>query len=144
MDQRKKKDGFLSRNSIFWVNSKIFSRIISMFVEFCVYLRYEIGNIIYYTHMKEFAKYMGVFVMLIGVAFLVVPFLLNTTTNSTLIIGLVLVIEGLLGHIYVNNMKKGTLLSNLLWAIVLLLIPFAIFFLSKRLAYSDEEVAAYN
>lgn len=57
--------------------------------------------------MKDFAKYIGAVVMLVGVAILVVPFLLGTTNNTNLIIGLVLVIEGLLGHIYVNNMKKA-------------------------------------
>ena len=94
--------------------------------------------------MKELAKYIGVLVMLIGVAFLVVPFLMGTTNNTNLIIGLVLVIEGLLGHIYVNNMKKGTLVSNILWAIILLLLPFVIFYFSKKAAYSSQEIAAYN
>lgn len=94
--------------------------------------------------MKELAKYIGVLVMLIGVAFLVIPFFTGATTNTNLIIGLVLVIEGLLGHIYVNNMKKGTLVSNIFWAIILLVVPFAIFYFSKRMAYSDREIAAYN
>jgi uncharacterized membrane protein HdeD (DUF308 family) len=89
-------------------------------------------------------KYIGILVMLIGVAFLAVPFLTGTITNTNLIIGLVLVVEGLLGHIYVNNMKKGSVVSNILWAIILLLVPFAIFFFAKRLAYSNEEIAAYN
>ena len=94
--------------------------------------------------MKEFAKYIGVFVMLIGVAFLVLPFLMGTTTNSNLIIGLVLVVEGLLGHIYVNNMKKGNIISNILWAIILLIVPFVIFYFSKKTAYSEKELRAYN
>lgn len=94
--------------------------------------------------MKELAKYIGVVVMLIGVAFLVIPFLANTTNNTNLIIGLVLVIEGLLGHIYVNNMKKGTLVSNLLWAVIMLIVPFVIFYFSKKVAYSEQEIEAYN
>ncbi|WP_294083274.1 hypothetical protein [Proteiniphilum sp. UBA5384] len=94
--------------------------------------------------MKELAKNIGVVVMLIGVAFLVIPFFTGATNNTNLIIGLVLVIEGLLGHIYVNNMKRGTLLSNTLWAILLLVIPFAVFFICKRIAYTEDEVAAYN
>ncbi|NLX66899.1 MAG: hypothetical protein GXZ19_09075 [Bacteroidales bacterium] len=94
--------------------------------------------------MKELARNIGVVVMLIGVAILVIPFLTGGINNTNLIIGLILVIEGLLGHIYVNNMKKGSLVSNILWAIVLLLVPFAIFFVSKKMAYSQEEVAAYN
>jgi uncharacterized membrane protein HdeD (DUF308 family) len=94
--------------------------------------------------MKEFAKYIGVLVMLIGVAFLVIPFFMNMTTNTNLIIGLVLVVEGLLGHIYVNNMKKGNIISNILWAIILLIVPFAIFFFSKKAAYTEKEIRAYN
>lgn len=94
--------------------------------------------------MKELARNIGVVVMLIGVAILVIPFLTGGINNTNLIIGLILVIEGLLGHIYVNNMKKGSLVNNILWAIVLLLVPFAIFFVSKKMAYSQEEVAAYN
>lgn len=94
--------------------------------------------------MKEFAKYIGVLVMLIGVAFLVIPFFMGTTNNTNLILGLVLVVEGLLGHIYVNNMKKGTKISNILWAIILLVIPFAIFFFSKKTAYTEKEIRAYN
>ncbi len=94
--------------------------------------------------MKELARNIGVLVMLIGVAILVIPFLTGATNNTNLIIGLILVIEGLLGHIYVNNMKKGSMVSNIIWAIILLIVPYAIFFISKRMAYSDEEIAAYN
>ncbi|MFA7493564.1 MAG: hypothetical protein WCZ43_08620 [Proteiniphilum sp.] len=94
--------------------------------------------------MKELARNIGVVVMLIGVAVLVIPFLTGATNNTNLIIGMVLVIEGLLGHIYVNNMKKGSLVSNIIWAIILLIVPYAIFFLFKRMAYSHEEIAAYN
>lgn len=94
--------------------------------------------------MKELARNIGVLVMLIGVAILVIPFLTGATNNTNLIIGLILVIEGLLGHIYVNNMKKGGLISNILWAIILLVVPYAIFFISKKMAYSNEEIAAYN
>jgi uncharacterized membrane protein HdeD (DUF308 family) len=94
--------------------------------------------------MKDFAKYIGAVVMLAGVAVLVIPFFMGTTNNTNLIIGLVLVIEGLLGHIYVNNMKKGSLVTNILWAILLLIVPFAIFFFAKRTAYTEREIAAYN
>lgn len=94
--------------------------------------------------MKELARNIGVWVMLIGVAILVIPFLTGATNNTNLIIGLILVIEGLLGHIYVNNMKKGSMVSNIIWAIILLIVPYAIFFISKRMAYSEEEIAAYN
>jgi uncharacterized membrane protein HdeD (DUF308 family) len=94
--------------------------------------------------MKEFAKYIGVLVMLIGVAFLVIPFFMGLTNNTNLIIGLILVIEGLLGHIFVNNMKKGSKSSNIIWAIILLIVPFFIFLFFKKAAFSEAELAAYN
>jgi hypothetical protein len=94
--------------------------------------------------MKEFAKYIGAVVMLIGVAFLVIPFFRGTTNNTNLVIGMVLIVEGPLGHIYVNNMKKGSIASNLFWAIILLIVPFIVFYFSKKAAYSNKEIAAYN
>lgn len=94
--------------------------------------------------MKDFAKYIGAIMMLAGVAVLVIPFFMGTTTNTNLIIGLILVVEGLLGHIYVNNMKKGSPIINILWAIVLLIVPFIIFFFAKKAAYTEKEFAAYN
>ncbi|CEA16002.1 MAG: hypothetical protein KA433_00550 [Fermentimonas sp.] len=94
--------------------------------------------------MKEFAKYIGVIVMLIGVAFLIVPFFMGTITNTNLIIGMALIINGMLGYIYTNNMKKGNVVSNILWAIFLFIVPFIIYFFAKKNAYSEEELAAYN
>lgn len=95
--------------------------------------------------MKEFARYIGVLVMLIGVAVLVIPFLAAGGTNNTfLIIGIVLVINGMLGHIYVNNMKRESMVATILWAILLLLVPFAIYYFAKRTAYTKDEIAAYN
>lgn len=89
--------------------------------------------------MKEFVKYVGVIVMLIGVAVLAIPFLQGTTSNLTLGIGLLLVIEGFLGHIFVNNMKSSTA-SNIVWAILLLIVPFALFFFAKKIAYPNNEL----
>ncbi|MDD2931351.1 MAG: hypothetical protein PHW97_00170 [Fermentimonas sp.] len=94
--------------------------------------------------MKEFAKYIGVIVMLIGVAFLVIPFLMGSTTNNILIIGMVLIVNGMLGHIYINNMKKGSVVSNILWAIFLLIVPFVLYYFAKKSAYTEQEIAAYN
>lgn len=91
--------------------------------------------------MKEIAKYSGIIVMLIGVAVLAIPFFQGATNNINLLIGLILVIEGFFGHIYVNSMKKGTLLSTILWAIILLIVPFFFFFGIKKLAYNSEEYA---
>ena len=94
--------------------------------------------------MKEFAKYIGVLVMLIGVAVLVIPFMANGGGNTNLIIGMAMVVNGLLGHIYVNNMKKGGIISNVLWLILLFIVPFFIYFFAKKVAYSQAEIEAYN
>lgn len=94
--------------------------------------------------MKDFARYIGVIVMLIGVVILVVPFLLGSTGNTSLILGMALVVNGLLGCIYVNNMKKGSLVSNILWAIILLVVPFFIYNFAKKQAYTEAEIEAYN
>lgn len=94
--------------------------------------------------MKEVARYTGVIVMLIGVAFLAIPYFMGTTNNMNLLIGLILVVQGLLGHIYVNNMKKGTTVSTIFWAVILLIVPFAIFYFAKKAAYDEDEVAVYN
>ena len=94
--------------------------------------------------MKEFAKYIGVIVMLIGVAFLVIPFLMGSTTNNILIIGMVLIVNGMLGHIYINNMNIGGVVSNILWAIFLLIVPFVLYYFAKKSAYTEQEIAAYN
>ncbi|MDO5664132.1 MAG: hypothetical protein Q4G63_02595 [Bacteroidia bacterium] len=94
--------------------------------------------------MKELAKYSGVIVMIAGVLILAIPFFSGTTTNTTLLIGLLLVIEGFLGYLFVNNMKKGTIVSNIVWAIILLIIPYFLFVAMKNLAYSKSEFALYN
>ena len=88
--------------------------------------------------MKEFAKNIGVLVMVIGVLILAIPFLLNGMThNPTLLIGIIVVIEGFLGHIFVNNLKDSKT-GNIVWMIVLLVIPYFIFLFAKKAAYSDE------
>ena len=94
--------------------------------------------------MKEFAKYIGVLVMLIGVAVLVIPFMANGGGNTNLIIGMAMVVNGLLGHIYINNMKKGGIISNVLWLIILFIVPFFIYLFAKKAAYSPDEIEAYN
>ena len=48
--------------------------------------------------MKEFYKNIGVLIMVIGVLILVIPFLQGSNSNITLLIGLLIVIEGFLGH----------------------------------------------
>ena len=87
--------------------------------------------------MKEFAKYIGVLIMIIGVLILVIPFLQGATTNTTLLIGLLIIIEGFLGHIFVNNLKN-TKTGNIIWMIILLVIPYFIFLFAKKAAYGDQ------
>ena len=94
--------------------------------------------------MKELAKYSGVIVMIIGVAVLAIPFFMGTTNNTNLLIGLALVIEGFLGHLFVNNVKKGSTVNNILWAIFLLVLPYFLFLGAKKVAYSEEDFALYN
>ena len=87
--------------------------------------------------MKDFAKNIGVFVMIIGVLILLIPFLQSSTSNMSLIIGLLVVIEGFLGHIFVNNLKH-TKTGNIIWMIILLVVPYFIFLFAKKTAYSDD------
>ena len=87
--------------------------------------------------MKEFAKNIGVLVMVIGVLILVIPFLQGGNSNLTLLIGLLTVIEGFLGHIFVNNLKH-TKTGNIIWMIVLLVVPYFIFLFAKKAAYAEE------
>lgn len=87
--------------------------------------------------MKEFAKNIGVLVMIIGVLTLFIPFLQGGNSNVNLLIGLLIVIEGFLGHIFVNNLKH-TKTGNIIWMIVLLVVPYFIFLFAKKTAYGDE------
>ncbi len=87
--------------------------------------------------MKEFARYIGVLVMIIGVLILVIPFLQGSQSNIPLLVGLLVVIEGFLGHIFVNNLKH-TRSGNIVWMIVLLVVPYFIFLFAKKAAYGDE------
>lgn len=87
--------------------------------------------------MKEFAKYIGVLVMIIGVLILVIPFLQGSTTNTSLLIGLLIIIQGFMGHLFVNNLKN-TKTGNILWMIALLVVPYFIFLYAKKVAYGDQ------
>ena len=87
--------------------------------------------------MKEFAKYIGVIVMIIGVIVLAIPFLQGTNSNPSLLIGLLIIIEGFLGHIFVNNLKN-TKTGNIIWMIALLVVPYFIFLFAKKAAYGDQ------
>lgn len=53
--------------------------------------------------MKQLIKYLGVIVLLLGVAILAIPTMQGTLNNSILIIGFVAIIAGYLGHIVINK-----------------------------------------
>ena len=88
--------------------------------------------------MKEFAKNIGMLFIAIGVLVLAIPFLqIGMTNNTTLAIGLLIVIQGFLGHIFVNNLKDSKT-GNIVWMIALLVVPFFIFYFAKKAAYGEE------
>lgn len=53
--------------------------------------------------MKQLVKYLGIIIILIGVAILAIPQFMGVTTNTTLGIGLVVMIIGLIAHIVINR-----------------------------------------
>lgn len=54
--------------------------------------------------MKTLLKYIGVFILLVGVAILAVPYLMNGSTSNTLIAtGMVVALIGYFGHIIINK-----------------------------------------
>ena len=88
--------------------------------------------------MKEFAKNIGMLVMVIGVLVLAIPFLQSgMTNNTTLAIGLLIVIQGFFFFFFVNNLKDSKT-GNIIWMIALLVVPFFIFYFAKKAAYGEE------
>ena len=53
--------------------------------------------------MNVLMKYLGVFVLLIGVAILAIPAITGGITNGALVAGLVVIVIGYLGHIFLNK-----------------------------------------
>ncbi|MDF9830185.1 hypothetical protein [Parabacteroides sp. PF5-6] len=54
--------------------------------------------------MNTLLKYIGVFVVLVGVAILAVPYLMNGSTSNTLIAtGMTVALIGYFGHIIINK-----------------------------------------
>ena len=96
--------------------------------------------------MKELAKHIGVLTILIGVTIMAIAYFNGTaiSINTPLLIGTILIFNGFLGHIFVNNMKKGTTVSHIIWAIALLIVPYFVYWGAKKVAYSEEDFAIYN
>lgn len=54
--------------------------------------------------MNTLLKYIGVFVVLVGVAILAVPYLMNGSTTNTLVAtGLIVILIGYFGHIIIGK-----------------------------------------
>ncbi|MDH6304515.1 uncharacterized membrane protein HdeD (DUF308 family) [Parabacteroides sp. PF5-5] len=53
--------------------------------------------------MNSLLKYLGVFILLIGVAVLAVPTITGALSNAMLIAGLALIVVGYLAHIFLNK-----------------------------------------
>ncbi|MDD4515810.1 hypothetical protein [Massilibacteroides sp.] len=53
--------------------------------------------------MKQLMKYLGVIVLLIGVAILAIPAIQGSMSNTILIVGFITIILGYLGHIVINK-----------------------------------------
>lgn len=53
--------------------------------------------------MSELIKNLGVIILLIGVAILAVPAFSGSTTNTTLMSGLLVIIIGYISHIVINK-----------------------------------------
>lgn len=60
-------------------------------------------NMLYFALMNTFLKYSGIFIQLIGVLFLVIPFFMKIQNNATLLTGWILVITGFLLYIIINK-----------------------------------------
>lgn len=53
--------------------------------------------------MKALLKYLGVIIELIGVAFLIIPKIMQTTSNATLIAGGSCLVAGIITFIIINK-----------------------------------------
>lgn len=57
--------------------------------------------------MSELMKNLGVIVLLIGVVILAVPAMTGGLTNTVLMTGLVVIVVGYLGHIFLNKKAES-------------------------------------
>lgn len=53
--------------------------------------------------MKQLIKYLGVIVLLIGVAILAISTFQGALNNGILVVGLATIVLGYLGHIFINK-----------------------------------------
>lgn len=57
--------------------------------------------------MSELMKNLGVIVLLIGVVILAVPAMTGGMTNAVLMTGLIVIVVGYLGHIFLNKKAES-------------------------------------
>lgn len=57
--------------------------------------------------MSELMKNLGVIVLLIGVVILAVPAITGGLTNAVLMTGLIVIVVGYLGHIFLNKKAES-------------------------------------
>lgn len=53
--------------------------------------------------MKFFLKNLGIFLVLLGAFFLIVPFFTHFQTNSSLLTGWILIVAGFISYIFLNK-----------------------------------------
>lgn len=53
--------------------------------------------------MKFFLKNLGIFLVLVGALFLIVPFFAHLQTNSSLLTGWILIVAGFISYIFLNK-----------------------------------------
>lgn len=56
--------------------------------------------------MNYFLKNIGIWIIIIGCLFLIIPFFVNTQTNYTLGIGWLIIIIGFIIYIFIQKNKK--------------------------------------
>jgi uncharacterized membrane protein HdeD (DUF308 family) len=53
--------------------------------------------------MKSFLKYAGIYLLLVGVLILAVPYFMHIQTNTNLLTGWILIITGLIAFVVINK-----------------------------------------
>lgn len=95
--------------------------------------------------MKEFAKYIGVIVMLIGVAFFGSALFNGHNHQYKLNHRVGIGCRGIVGlHLREQHEKTEASSVTSFGQVFLLIIPFVIFYFSKKAAYTEDELMAYN
>lgn len=60
-----------------------------------------------HTHMEGIGKYIGALILLIGVLVLAIPAFTDSISDTSLMIGLLLVVVGFFAHIFIGRKAKA-------------------------------------